>query len=186
VAARNVAVARDILPIVPFLAVMIAVAVISGVSLLRRFDIPRAPRTAMIVLLTLVVLVPPATSSIGFGREMSRPTTEGAAYGWLRQHAPRGSRIAVERRVLTLPSTEFDAHGVGPLTDMPYSQYLAEGYQILIASSYEYGPILEAPQRFPERYAAYRQLFDRSIERQVIQPGADLAGPELRILELKR
>jgi 4-amino-4-deoxy-L-arabinose transferase-like glycosyltransferase len=186
VARSNFVFARYILPLVPFLAVMIAVAVISGVSLLRRFDIPRAPRTAMIVLLTLVVLVPPATSSIGFGRQMSRPTTEGAAYRWLRLHAPRGARIAVERRVLTLPSTEFDARGVGPLTEMTYSQYLAEGYQFLIASSYEYGPIVEAPQRFPERYAAYRQLFDQSIERQVIQPGADLAGPELRILELPR
>lgn len=53
-----------LIPMLPAMAVLAAIAVVSGVSLLRRFDIPRAARTALIALLTVVVVLPPAVIAI--------------------------------------------------------------------------------------------------------------------------
>ncbi len=61
-----------IAPMVPSLCLIAAIAVISGVSLLRRFAIPRAPRTALIAALTIAAVLPPALLSIRLVREMGR------------------------------------------------------------------------------------------------------------------
>jgi hypothetical protein len=53
-----------VLPMLPAVALLAAIAVISGVSQLRRFDIPRAARTALIAALTVAALLPPAVFSI--------------------------------------------------------------------------------------------------------------------------
>jgi 4-amino-4-deoxy-L-arabinose transferase-like glycosyltransferase len=53
-----------LLPIMPAAALLAGIAVVSGVSLLRRFDIPRTARTALIAALTVFVLLPPAVVSI--------------------------------------------------------------------------------------------------------------------------
>jgi 4-amino-4-deoxy-L-arabinose transferase-like glycosyltransferase len=53
-----------LLPLLPAAVVLAANAVISGVSLLRRFDIPRAARTTLIAALTVLAVLPPAVHSI--------------------------------------------------------------------------------------------------------------------------
>jgi 4-amino-4-deoxy-L-arabinose transferase-like glycosyltransferase len=63
---------RYLLPLVPFVCLLAAAAVVSGVSLLRRFDIPRAVRTALIAALTVAALLPPALQSIDFNVQRSR------------------------------------------------------------------------------------------------------------------
>ena len=72
-----------LLPLLPAMTVIAAVAVVSGVSLLRRFDIPRAARTALIAGLTLAAVLPPAVLSIGLVRQAGR------------EHADR--KVATER-----------------------------------------------------------------------------------------
>ena len=57
-----------LLPIMPAATVLAAVAVVSGVSLLRRFDIPRSVRTALIAALTVAAVLPPAVVSIDLVR----------------------------------------------------------------------------------------------------------------------
>ncbi len=76
--------ARDLLPIVPFACLLAAVGVVSGVSLLRRFDIPRWVRTTIIAALTIAALLPPAIKSIQVDRSIGRqvalpPARTGAA-----------------------------------------------------------------------------------------------------------
>jgi len=61
-----------LLPLLPAMTVIAAIAVISGVSLLRRFDIPRAARTALIAALTVVAVLPPAVFSIELVRQAGR------------------------------------------------------------------------------------------------------------------
>lgn len=58
-----------LLPMLAPMAVIAAISVISGVSLLRRFDIPRAARTALIAALTVIAVLPPATISIQLANE---------------------------------------------------------------------------------------------------------------------
>jgi 4-amino-4-deoxy-L-arabinose transferase-like glycosyltransferase len=70
-ACRSVVIDRDVLPLLPISCLFAAVAVVSGVSLLRRFDIPHAPRRALIAGLTIAALLPPLIASIAFDRRIS-------------------------------------------------------------------------------------------------------------------
>jgi 4-amino-4-deoxy-L-arabinose transferase-like glycosyltransferase len=53
-------------PLFPFISLLIAIAIVSGVSLLRRFNIPRPVRTALIVALTVVAILPPAIGAVAY------------------------------------------------------------------------------------------------------------------------
>lgn len=66
-------VSRTVLvPMLPAMTVLAAIAVVSGVSLLRRFAIPRAARTALIAGLTVIAVLPPAVMSIALVRDAAR------------------------------------------------------------------------------------------------------------------
>ena len=67
---------RWLVPLLPFLALLIAIAIVSGVSLLRRFNFPRAVRTALIAALTVVAILPPAVVAVDFDRAFGRPSTD--------------------------------------------------------------------------------------------------------------
>lgn len=68
-----------ILFVLPFLCVVSAAAVVSGVSLLRRFDIARMPRTALIAALTVAALLPPSIAAIRVDRELGRRAAAASA-----------------------------------------------------------------------------------------------------------
>jgi 4-amino-4-deoxy-L-arabinose transferase-like glycosyltransferase len=66
-----------VLPMLPAVTLLAAIAVISGVSQLRRFDIPRPARTALIAALTVAAVLPPAVLSIELVRQQSREAGAG-------------------------------------------------------------------------------------------------------------
>jgi hypothetical protein len=183
---------RYLLPILPALCVITANAIVSGVSLLRRYEIPRAPRTALIAGLTIAALLPPALRAITFDRTISRQGTVAQAYEWIRTNVPQGSSIAVETRALLLPAGAYRSTNFTRLiwnspsrSPREISDYLDEGYDYAIASSQAYGPVFDAPQNMPAEYAAYRRLFDQSREVVRFAPSKEHPGPELRILKLR-
>lgn len=67
-----------LLPVLPAVVLIAAIAVVSGVSQLRRFAIPRAVRTALIATLTVFAILPPSVLSIDLVRQAGR---EARAHG---------------------------------------------------------------------------------------------------------
>jgi 4-amino-4-deoxy-L-arabinose transferase-like glycosyltransferase len=174
---------RYLLPIVPSLCVLAAVAVVSGVSLLRRYEIPRAARTALIAGLTIAALLPPTVVSVRSDRELARVSTVDVTYAWIVRNIPADSRVMLEQRAILLPA-QYRSQYVSSLRLKSYEQWRAEGADYLIASSGAYGPVLEAPHRFPDEYAQYMRLFTLSRELARFQPSKDMPGPELRVLKV--
>nr|MBA2303326.1 glycosyltransferase family 39 protein [Acidobacteriota bacterium] len=80
IAKQRIIYARYLLPLVPMLCIVAAAAVISGVSLLRRYQFPRVLRTTLIAGLALALLAPPAVTAIGFNHMISRTSTVDLAY----------------------------------------------------------------------------------------------------------
>jgi 4-amino-4-deoxy-L-arabinose transferase-like glycosyltransferase len=177
---------RYLLPMVPMLCLLAAMAVVSGVSLLRRYEIPRGPRAALIAGLTAAALAHPAYASIKFDLLTGRVDTTRMAYEWIQQNIPPGSSIIVETRELLLPPT-YRSENIGQLRSRSYEEYQASGVQYLVASGQSYGPYLANPQQHPTGYAQYMRIFEQSRELVRFQPSPDgtkVPGPELRIYQV--
>jgi hypothetical protein len=171
--------ARYLLPLVPFACLLAATAVVSGVSLLRRFSIPRGVRSALIVALTVATLLPAAITSIRFDRTIAKHGTAAQAYEWIARNVPHQSDIVTE------PGSPVLAHS-RQLRQHGYSEYVDMGADYLVASSQCYGPYLETPASFPAEYRDYKRLFDSAEEVARVSASPDHPGPELRILKVRR
>jgi 4-amino-4-deoxy-L-arabinose transferase-like glycosyltransferase len=181
---QNIVFGRYLLPIVPFLSLLGAAAVVSGVSQLRRYEIPRQARSALIVTLVLLALAPPSYTSVRFNTSAARTWTTKQAYDWIMREVPRGSKIAIETRALLLPA-DYRVSNVKQLRLTPFETYADSGTEYLVASSQCYGPYLEEPQRYPTEYGDYVRLFRQAPEVARFTPSTDHPGPELRILKVK-
>jgi 4-amino-4-deoxy-L-arabinose transferase-like glycosyltransferase len=180
---------RYLMPLVPFVCVLAAAGAVSGVSLLRRFDIPRAPRTAIIATITAAALLPPAWQSLGFVRTIARTSTVEQAHSWILSDVPRGSTIVIETQALLLPAT-YKAKNVPQLvldsrTPGDHAGYVNAGVDYIVASSQKYGDALARPKDFPELANAYTRLFAESQEVMRFSPSAEHPGPELRVFRLR-
>ena len=176
--------ARYLLPMVPFLCVLAAVGVVAGVSLLRRFAIPRAARTALIVGLTVAALMPPLMRSIGFVRMIGRRATVELAYNWVQQNLPKGAKIVVETRGIHLPP-DYNWTNLSQLRQRDFAEYRSSGVDYLIASSDAFGKYMEAPQNAPDEYEQYMRIFGQAREVVRFAPSEEHPGPELRILKVQ-
>jgi hypothetical protein len=181
---------RYLLPLLPFVCVLAAVGTVSGVSLLRRFDIPRAPRTAVIAALTAAALLPPAWQSLGFIRTIARTSTVEQAHTWILSDIPAGSSIVVETQALLLSPKAYKVKNVPQLVldsraPGEYDAYVKAGVDYIVASSQKYGDPLSRPKDFPDLYGAYTRLFEQSREVMRFSPNAEHPGPEIRVFRLR-
>jgi 4-amino-4-deoxy-L-arabinose transferase-like glycosyltransferase len=186
VAQQRIIYARYMLPIVPMLCVLSAAAVVSGVSVLRRYQFPRGVRTLLIVALTLALLVPPANVAWAFNRTISQTSTLDQAYDWIVPNIPKHSTIVMEGGHLILPDDEYQTVRIGQLRYRTYEQYVSEGVDYLIASSQCYQPYLDAPRTYRDEYAQYMTLFAQTDEVARFTPKGEQPGPELRIFQIRR
>jgi 4-amino-4-deoxy-L-arabinose transferase-like glycosyltransferase len=175
---------RYLLPMIPALCVLAAAAVVSGVSLLRRYEIPRAPRRVLIAGLTIAALFPPALMAIAWNRDAARRRTFDLAYEWIARNVPRDAPIVVESRQLVLPPADFHATNIAHLRRQTYDEYVRSGARYLVASSHCYGPYFAAPEKHPQEFAEYMRIFEQSREVARFTPSAEHPGPELRIFQL--
>ncbi len=180
---QHIVFARYLLPMTPAMCLLAAIGVVSGVSLLRRYEIPRAPRTALIAGLTIAALLPSIVKSINTDREMARASTVDQAYSWILQNVPSGASVVLERRALLLPSN-YRATYTGYLRGKTYEEWRKGGTEYLVANSESYGAALAEPQKYPSDYNEYMRIFSQSRELRTIAPSAGVPGPELRIYKV--
>lgn len=184
VSRQQIVYGRYLLPMFPVLCLLVAAAVVSGVSLLRRFEIPRAPRRALIALLTVAAILPPAWQAVGYDRMISRKSTTELAYNWIVENLPPKSVIVLESRAVALPP-DYVASTVPQLRLRDYTEYRDAGVEYLVASSQSYGPYLDSPERFPREYSEYMKILEQSKELVRFTPNPSQPGPELRILKVR-
>ena len=136
------------------------------------------------MLLASAVVVPPAVTAINFDRTMAKRSTAALAYEWIVEHVPRGSSLIVERTEVRLPANEYRVEHVTFLTEYEYEQLANTGVDFFMATSQSYGQVFEQPQLHADRYAAYRRIFDRSVELVRFSATDEHPGSELRIFRL--
>jgi hypothetical protein len=176
---------RYLLPIVPFLTILAAAAVVWIVSRVPRSSVPRAARQAIAAGLTLLAIVPVSISAVKFDADVSRTWTTEIGYRWLLANVPPGSSITIESRAMLLPAT-YKSSNVPQLRQQSVSDYAASGVDYLVASSQVYGPYTADPPAYPGEYSDYARIFRETQEVARFIPSAEHPGPEVRVLKVMR
>lgn len=174
--------ARYLMPLFPFMALFIAIAIVSGVTLLRRFNIPRAARTALTVALTVVALLPPIISSISWDVVNRRPSTYYSAYSWILANVPPRAGVIIEGGSFRLPVCyrtrpvkKFDEEcGLDVTANMKY---------VVVSSDFS-GSMFDAARLNPSAYAAYRDLLGRMSLAAAFRKARGGTAPDIWIFRL--
>lgn len=185
IADRHLIYGRYLLPVLPFVSVVASAAVVSGVSLLRRFAIPRAARTTLIVALTVAALLPPLQTSISWVREAGRPSTKDAFWIWFEANVPKDAPVVFEQFDIRPTARYRKIEYVSRLTDRTYDDYKNAGVRFLVASSSVYNQVLNDPRARPDLAGAYNDIFGRGREAVRVSPTDRRPGPEFRVIEIR-
>jgi 4-amino-4-deoxy-L-arabinose transferase-like glycosyltransferase len=186
---QNISYGRYLLPLLPFLSLLGAAAVLAVIDLVWRMKLPPFACRAITVALALISVAPPAYTSIAFDANAAKVWTTEQAYEWIVHEIPAGSKVTLESRQILLPAA-YNPTYLPQLRLRSFEQHVADGVDYLIASSQCYGPYFDTqsggPERFPSEYADYMRIFRHAQEVARFIPSSQHPGPELRILKIAK
>jgi 4-amino-4-deoxy-L-arabinose transferase-like glycosyltransferase len=185
IANQQIVYARYLLPLVPFLSLLAAAAIVGIVAWLRQINLSRRVRHVATVAMVVFSIGPPAYTAIGYDADAAKVWTTGQAYEWIRHELPPGTTIRLEGSLaVKLPASYRASYTKQLRLDGP-GFYTTSGIQYLVASSQCYGDYFQDPQRFPAELADYQRIFSQTDEVARFKPGSEHPGPELIILRVK-
>jgi len=183
---QNIIYARYLLPIVPFLSLLAAAAVVAFVGWMRRAGVPIRVRHAVTIALTVIAIAPPAYSAINYNADAAKTWTQRLAYEWICRELPHGTSIRIEGSVSPkLPAT-YKVSYAKQLRMDGTSDYAGRGIQYVVASGQVYGAFFQNPAAFPREFQDYERLFGGTDEVARFTPSLDHPGPELRVLKVRQ
>lgn len=182
---QNIFYGRYLLPLLPFLSIVAAAAVVWMVGWMRQIRLPRPARHIVTAALTLAAIVPPAYTAIRYDANAAKVWTTEQAYDWIRRELPAGTSIRLEGSLAIKLPASYHASYVKQLRLDGVEFYAGTGIQYLVASSQCYGLFFANPQQFRSEYADYQQIFAQTEEVARFQATAEHPGPELVILKVK-
>lgn len=171
---------RQLIPILPYLAILGGL----GVGLLLAFLVRRhAFKASVAVPVAIVLLVlltlPIGARGLGWSIDAGKQDSRYSALDWIETHLPRGTPIAREWHTPPFGPSGYDDIAVRKLNDHPAAWYEATGTKYLVLSSFMYGRYLDDPEAYPEDAAFYRELLTRPR----LATFESVNGPEIVIME---
>ena len=176
---------RYTVPLLPSMALLAAVGLVSVWRLGCRV-MPARVATAVATGLIVWTVGQPLLGSIDWVDGMARTGTVDQAYSWIVQNVPRGTKIAVETSVMSLPGNRYPSIVLRSLAERPYEQYVQEEYGYLLANAVAYNQAMPSEADTAARREAYRVLFERAEQVAHFDESADKPGPTLRIFRINR
>jgi 4-amino-4-deoxy-L-arabinose transferase-like glycosyltransferase len=171
---------RYLLPILPFVAIMVG-------GLAARL-IPLAPRPPLRLAAAAVVVallsVQPGVQAVRYAHTLGLENTTRLADEWVRTHVKPGEKIALETRLFVPDSERQTVVFVSRLIDYPPEYYRDEGFTYLVAADQAFGAAFRGDQSADA--VAYRQLVRQMEPVQQWVPGRNQRGPEIRIFRVMR
>lgn len=173
---------RNLLPLVPFVALMAGRFVADAALALRDLVARRSSRLASALVATLLalLLVQPAMAAVADGRTRGLPDTRATTLAWVDEHLPAGSAVVREAYTPQLSADLYRPGWVWTLSDHDLSWYRSHGFRYAVASSYMYDRYVAAGGAAGAFYAS---LFAQPTLYR-LSPSDDLSGPTIVILDL--
>jgi len=182
---QNIIYGRYLLPLIPFLSILAAAAVVWSVGWMRQIGLPRRVRNVVTVGLTLAAIVPPASIAIRYDANAAKEWTAEQAYNWIRRELPAGTHIRLEGSLAIKLPASYKTSYVKQLRLDGVDLYSGTGIQYLVASSQCYGDYFQNPEKYRAEHADYQAIFAQTDEVARFKPTDEHPGSELIILKVK-
>lgn len=179
---------RNLVPILPYLAVAGGVAIAAAARWLRERVQQRAAPTGrrigsvVAVIVLGAILLAATAASVSAMRVIRTPDTRDVAYAWMLQNLPTRTIIAREASTPQTSLDDFKFRGSYFLWQQDLDWYRSAGVRYLVASSWMYTRFVDDASR-PEQSEFYRDLFALP-EVFRIDAGDERPGPTIRIFRL--
>jgi hypothetical protein len=187
----SMSVRRNLLPVLPWLALLLGVGVacltLRLVGLPRVAAWPATGRRLAACLVLAVALFVPVRATVEQDLRYTRASTGEAAVAWIREHVPAGARIVKESytpRLDALPYSVFQSRFAArrPLAELrdPSNDYL-------LLSWNAYGRFLREERLTQEHHRVYAQRYREMLEWPKVRefaPGRTRLGPYLSLYRL--
>ncbi len=186
--------ARNLLPLLPPLAVLSAVFLVTlaGWLLARSgYHAPGQERarkwrsTGLVAGLWLVFFFFGLLNCVLTDRYYSQPDTRVLAGEWIVRNLPAGAKIRLEAGTPVLPADRYkNANEQRPIGAHEPDWYRQQGFDYLVASSGQY---LELSQNDAQARENYRQVFEQfGLVQEFKEARGDRPGPTIRIYKVKK
>lgn len=186
--------ARNIVSIVPFLALFGGFCVYSLVGIVQRSlarrGLPAAGwTTAALLAATLIVvsMYGQAARSVNEIRLLTLPDSRWVSLQWIRANLPPGVRIGREH--YTPPIEEFtDAYRAEYLGYFAVPQRMQDIQRMdyMVVSSLDYERYVERPGDYPREARAYNSFFaEHQLVKEFVPDNTTLGGPTIRIYKIE-
>jgi 4-amino-4-deoxy-L-arabinose transferase-like glycosyltransferase len=176
---------RNILPLLPFACLFAG----RGIVEIGTRVLPARVAGAVIAVIAMVALGlawPPLGEAMRMNRERARPDTRSLAWQWVQTNLPAGTCVVREEYTPQLSAVNYRVVYIWSLAQRPYSWYLGQGCDHVIASSHIYNRVYNPPFIGGSTAAEfYHVLFTVPVVAE-FTPGADSTGPTIRIFKLPR
>ncbi len=182
--AAKVHFARNLLPLLPPLAVLSGlVLVLMAGWLANRLKQP-GWQPALTLVLWLAAFAICLQNSVLTDRYYLQPDTRQQAARWIVANVPVGSRLRLEQDTPILPADKFkNATEQRPIGAHNADWYRQQGFDYLVASSTTYD---ELSATDPEAAANYRQVFEQfKLQQEFTQDVKNRPGPTIKIYQVK-
>ncbi len=173
---------RYLMPIVPTLSIAIAAGIVTVHGALARNATVQRSRTVLAAL--LLVLLPPALTSISANANRGLESTIEQTGRWIVQNVKPEQRVVFEEAMQLPPKIAHER--VNKLIASPLQHYRDNGTVYLIASSGEYDKYFNDPNRFGREIGAYNEIFRSNELVATFAPSAEHPGPTIRIMRVAR
>ena len=173
---------RNLLPLVPYLAVGIGIGAAEFRQWLRTVGLSRPVTTAIVGGAVVLALLPASLASARAATGFVGPDTRTVAREWILDNIPRGTTIARELDAPQFSPAEYHWDKTLWLSERTLTELREAGVLYLLTSSDTYSRFLAKP---PEDVARnwYERLFTLP-EVYRIDPSPDQRGPTVRVFRL--
>ena len=131
--------ARYALPIVPFITIWAAVALVWLAGRLAAAPVPAYARKAAVAVIVLLAVLPGAIGSFTWVRGHGTETTQALAWAWMKKSIWPDSMILSEARGLDLPPERYRSETVPSVAGMDPEAIASSGVEWIVLSSDAWG-----------------------------------------------
>ncbi len=203
IAAQRVRFARNMMPLLPFLAVLAARLVYAALcAIAARIPWGRLPQRlsaviqgAAVLVVAVLLIAGPVRQQVAYNILLTQPDTRTIAKAWIEENIPTGSRIAFEEYTPPLqfswmPGTttkRYRADKYWRLSERPLDYYRQKPYDYVVVSSFMYGRYFVDRVSYPQDRRFYETLFQQwTLVKEFTGPSAPMHNPTVRIYKVPR